>query len=31
MQPGFQYGNIIRDYMNVQIIERFRKEAILIA
>ncbi|MGA8379049.1 MAG: mechanosensitive ion channel family protein, partial [Methanoregula sp.] len=28
---GFQYGNIIRDYMNVQIIERFRKEAILIA
>jgi len=25
---GFQYGNSIRDYMNVQIIERFRKEEI---
>ena len=27
---GFQYGNSIRDYMNVQIIERFRKEEILL-
>jgi MscS family membrane protein len=27
---GFLYNNIIQDYMNVQIIERFRKEGILI-
>jgi MscS family membrane protein len=28
---GFQFGNIIQDYMNVQIIERFRKEEILLS
>ena len=28
---GFQYDNIIQDYMNVQIVERFRKEGILLA
>lgn len=27
---GFLYNNIIQDYMNVQIVERFRKEGILI-
>jgi MscS family membrane protein len=28
---GFLYNNIIQDYMNVQIIERFRKEGILLS
>jgi MscS family membrane protein len=28
---GFQYNNIIQDYMNVQIVERFGKEGIIIA
>ncbi len=27
---GFQYNSIIQDYMNVQIVERFRKEGISI-
>jgi MscS family membrane protein len=28
---GFLYNNIIQDYMNIQIIERFRKEGIIIS
>lgn len=27
---GFLYNNIIQDYMNIQIIERLRKEGIII-
>ncbi|MGA2913210.1 MAG: mechanosensitive ion channel family protein [Methanoregula sp.] len=28
---GFLYNNIIQDYMNIQIVERFRKEGIIIS